>query len=285
MNINYFNSPAHIRAQCDKIEKFVHRRINQQKIHEMNTFLFNTYYRRKPINMRDDVFLEKLSIKSIYDVIEKVIEEERRKGRPIHLNEPIKSSMKKPTNAIGVNGEQVNMSYQRLPQLQTNNTPVQATNYQSMINELNLVNERPNEEEIMKQIKETNWLNPRKARDNNNQNTQPLQTPIQPQVSVQQIPPQIPQQQINPQPIQYQQINPQIPQQINQQIPQQINPIPQINQQTNQQNQSNDFQSAQSSEGFNLTEDFGGLLSGISSEERAKFENNNQPVSSQSYHF
>ena len=83
MDINYFNSEDHINKQCFKIEHLMHRRINKQKIKEMNTYLFNRYYRLKPNNISDRLFLERLSIKSIYDVCDKVIEEERLKGRPI----------------------------------------------------------------------------------------------------------------------------------------------------------------------------------------------------------
>ena len=265
MDINYFNSEDHINKQCFKIEHLMHRRINKQKIKEMNIYLFNRYYRLKPNNISDRLFLERLSIKSIYDVCDKVIEEERLKGRPIKriyqneqrinqnpLTNPQPKVMQNNTNqAIGVNGEQINMQFNRIPQLQQNNPPVQPGNYQSMLRELNASSERPNEEEIMSQIKEPkDWQNPRKARDRNGQNTEQLQTPINPQTL-----------------------------QPNQQPPQMINNSQmmnnsQINNQSN--NQLNPVLSE--GEGFDMNGNFGGMLEGISKEEMDKFNNANGKV-------
>lgn len=265
MDINYFNSEDHINKQCFKIEHLMHRRINKQKIKEMNIYLFNRYYRLKPNNISDRLFLERLSIKSIYDVCDKVIEEERLKGRPIKriyqndqrinqnpLTNPQPKVMQNNTNqAIGVNGEQINMQFNRIPQLQQNNPPVQPGNYQSMLRELNASSERPNEEEIMSQIKEPkDWQNPRKARDRNGQNTEQLQTPINPQTL---------------------QPNQQPPQMINNN---QMMNNSQINNQSN--NQLNPVLSE--GEGFDMNGNFGGMLEGISKEEMDKFNNANGKV-------
>lgn len=265
MDINYFNSEDHINKQCFKIEHLMHRRINKQKIKEMNTYLFNRYYRLKPNNISDRLFLERLSIKSIYDVCDKVIEEERLKGRPIKriyqneqrinqnpLTNPQPKVMQNNTNqAIGVNGEQINMQFNRIPQLQQNNPPVQPGNYQSMLRELNASSERPNEEEIMSQIKEPkDWQNPRKARDRNGQNTEQLQTPINPQTL---------------------QPNQQPPQMMNNN---QMMNNSQINNQSN--NQLNPVLSE--GEGFDMNGNFGGMLEGISKEEMDKFNNANGKV-------
>lgn len=267
MDINYFNSEDHINKQCFKIEHLMHRRINKQKIKEMNIYLFNRYYRLKPNNISDRLFLERLSIKSIYDVCDKVIEEERLKGRPIkriYQNEqrinqnPLTNPQPKvmqnnnqANQAIGVNGEQINMQFNRIPQLQQNNPPVQPGNYQSMLRELNASSERPNEEEIMSQIKEPkDWQNPRKARDRNGQNTEQLQTPINPQTL---------------------QPNQQPPQMINNN---QMMNNSQINNQSN--NQLNPVLSE--GEGFDMNGNFGGMLEGISKEEMDKFNNANGKV-------
>lgn len=265
MDINYFNSEDHINKQCFKIEHLMHRRINKQKIKEMNIYLFNRYYRLKPNNISDRLFLEQLSIKSIYDVCDKVIEEERLKGRPIKriyqneqrinqnpLTNPQPKVMQNNTNqAIGVNGEQINMQFNRIPQLQQNNPPVQPGNYQSMLRELNASSERPNEEEIMSQIKEPkDWQNPRKARDRNGQNTEQLQTPINPQTL---------------------QPNQQPPQMMNNN---QMMNNSQINNQSN--NQLNPVLSE--GEGFDMNGNFGGMLEGISKEEMDKFNNANGKV-------
>lgn len=264
MDINYFNSEDHINKQCFKIEHLMHRRINKQKIKEMNIYLFNRYYRLKPNNISDRLFLERLSIKSIYDVCDKVIEEERLKGRPIkriyqnnqQVNNPLTNPqpkvMQNNTNqAIGVNGEQINMQFNRIPQLQQNNPPVQPGNYQSMLRELNASSERPNEEEIMSQIKEPkDWQNPRKARDRNGQNTEQLQTPINPQTL---------------------QPNQQPPQMMNNN---QMMNNSQINNQSN--NQLNPVLSE--GEGFDMNGNFGGMLEGISKEEMDKFNNANGKV-------
>ena len=265
MDINYFNSEDHINKQCFKIEHLMHRRINKQKIKEMNIYLFNRYYRLKPNNISDRLFLERLSIKSIYDVCDKVIEEERLKGRPIKriyqndqrinqnpLTNPQPKVMQNNTNqAIGVNGEQINMQFNRIPQLQQNNPPVQPGNYQSMLRELNASSERPNEEEIMSQIKEPkDWQNPRKARDRNGQNTEQLQTPINPQTL---------------------QPNQQPPQMMNNN---QMMNNSQINNQSN--NQLNPVLSE--GEGFDMNGNFGGMLEGISKEEMDKFNNANGKV-------
>ena len=265
MDINYFNSEDHINKQCFKIEHLMHRRINKQKIKEMNIYLFNRYYRLKPNNISDRLFLERLSIKSIYDVCDKVIEEERLKGRPIkriYQNEQRinQNSLTNPqpkvmqnnnTNqAIGVNGEQINMQFNRIPQLQQNNPPVQPGNYQSMLRELNASSERPNEEEIMSQIKEPkDWQNPRKARDRNGQNTEQLQTPINPQTL-----------QPNQQPPQMMNNNQMINNQINNQSNNQLNPV------------------LSEGEGFDMNGNFGGMLEGISKEEMDKFNNANGKV-------
>ena len=268
MDINYFNSEDHINKQCFKIEHLMHRRINKQKIKEMNIYLFNRYYRLKPNNISDRLFLERLSIKSIYDVCDKVIEEERLKGRPIkriyqnnqQVNNPLTNPqpkvMQNNTNqAIGVNGEQINMQFNRIPQLQQNNPPVQPGNYQSMLRELNASSERPNEEEIMSQIKEPkDWQNPRKARDRNGQNTEQLQTPINPQtLQPNQQPPQM---MNNNQMINNQVIN----NQINNQSNNQLNPV------------------LSEGEGFDMNGNFGGMLEGISKEEMDKFNNANGKV-------
>lgn len=267
MDINYFNSEDHINKQCFKIEHLMHRRINKQKIKEMNIYLFNRYYRLKPNNISDRLFLERLSIKSIYDVCDKVIEEERLKGRPIkriYQNEqrinqnPLTNPQPKvmqnnnqANQAIGVNGEQINMQFNRIPQLQQNNPPVQPGNYQSMLRELNASSERPNEEEIMSQIKEPkDWQNPRKARDRNGQNTEQLQTPINPQTL---------------------QPNQQPPQMINNN---QMMNNSQINNQSN--NQLNPVLSE--GEGFDMNGNFGGMLEGISKEEMDKFNNANGKI-------
>lgn len=267
MDINYFNSEDHINKQCFKIEHLMHRRINKQKIKEMNIYLFNRYYRLKPNNISDRLFLERLSIKSIYDVCDKVIEEERLKGRPIkriYQNEqrinqnPLTNPQPKvmqnnnqANQAIGVNGEQINMQFNRIPQLQQNNPPVQPGNYQSMLRELNASSERPNEEEIMSQIKEPkDWQNPRKARDRNGQNTEQLQTPINPQTL---------------------QPNQQPPQMMNNN---QMMNNSQINNQSN--NQLNPVLSE--GEGFDMNGNFGGMLEGISKEEMDKFNNANGKV-------
>lgn len=268
MDINYFNSEDHINKQCFKIEHLMHRRINKQKIKEMNIYLFNRYYRLKPNNISDRLFLERLSIKSIYDVCDKVIEEERLKGRPIkriyqnnqQINNPLTNPQPKimqnntnqTTQAIGVNGEQINMQFNRIPQLQQNNPPVQPGNYQSMLRELNASSERPNEEEIMSQIKEPkDWQNPRKARDRNGQNTEQLQTPINPQtLQPNQQPPINNDQMIN----NNQMIND------NQMINNQLNPI------------------LSEGEGFDMNGNFGGMLEGISKEEMDKFNNANGKV-------
>lgn len=264
MDINYFNSEDHINKQCFKIEHLMHRRINKQKIKEMNIYLFNRYYRLKPNNISDRLFLERLSIKSIYDVCDKVIEEERLKGRPIKriyqndqrinqnpLTNPQPKVMQNNTNqAIGVNGEQINMQFNRIPQLQQNNPPVQPGNYQSMLRELNASSERPNEEEIMSQIKEPkDWQNPRKARDRNGQNTEQLQTPINPQTL-----------QPNQQPPQMMNNNQMINNQINNQSNNQLNPV------------------LSEGEGFDMNGNFGGMLEGISKEEMDKFNNANGKV-------
>ena len=271
MDINYFNSEDHINKQCFKIEHLMHRRINKQKIKEMNIYLFNRYYRLKPNNISDRLFLERLSIKSIYDVCDKVIEEERLKGRPIKriyqneqrinqnpLTNPQPKVMQNNTNqAIGVNGEQINMQFNRIPQLQQNNPPVQPGNYQSMLRELNASSERPNEEEIMSQIKEPkDWQNPRKARDRNGQNTEQLQTPINPQTL-----------QPNQQPPQMMNNN----QMMNNSQMMNNN---QINNQSN--NQLNPVLSE--GEGFDMNGNFGGMLEGISKEEMDKFNNANGKV-------
>lgn len=281
MDINYFNSEEHINKQCFKIEHLMHRRINKQKIKEMNIYLFNRYYRMKPNNISDRLFLERLSIKSIYDVCDKVIEEERLKGRPIKRiyypnNQPINQSNNQPINpltnpqpkvmqnntnqasqAIGVNGEQINMQFNRIPQLQQNNSPVQPGNYQSMLRELNASSERPNEEEIMNQIKEPkDWQNPRKARDRNGQNTEQLQTPINPQtLQPNQQPPQINNDQMisNNQMINNNQM-------LNNQANNQLNPV------------------LSEGEGFDMNGNFGGMLEGISKEEMDKFNNANGKV-------
>lgn len=267
MDINYFNSEDHINKQCFKIEHLMHRRINKQKIKEMNIYLFNRYYRLKPNNISDRLFLERLSIKSIYDVCDKVIEEERLKGRPIKriyqndqrinqnpLTNPqpkVMQNNNQANQAIGVNGEQINMQFNRIPQLQQNNPPVQPGNYQSMLRELNASSERPNEEEIMSQIKEPkDWQNPRKARDRNGQNTEQLQTPINPQTL---------------------QPNQQPPQMINNN---QMMNNSQINNQSN--NQLNPVLSE--GEGFDMNGNFGGMLEGISKEEMDKFNNANGKV-------
>lgn len=266
MDINYFNSEDHINKQCFKIEHLMHRRINKQKIKEMNIYLFNRYYRLKPNNISDRLFLERLSIKSIYDVCDKVIEEERLKGRPIkriyqneqRINNPLTNPQpkvmqnnNKANKAIGVNGEQINMHFNRIPQLQQNNPPVQPGNYQSMLRELNASSERPNEEEIMSQIKEPkDWQNPRKARDRNGQNTEQLQTPINPQTL---------------------QPNQQPPQMMNNN---QMMNNSQINNQSN--NQLNPVLSE--GEGFDMNGNFGGMLEGISKEEMDKFNNANGKV-------
>ena len=266
MDINYFNSEDHINKQCFKIEHLMHRRINKQKIKEMNIYLFNRYYRLKPNNISDRLFLERLSIKSIYDVCDKVIEEERLKGRPIkriYQNEqrinqnPLTNPQPKvmqnnnTNQAIGVNGEQINMQFNRIPQLQQNNPPVQPGNYQSMLRELNASSERPNEEEIMSQIKEPkDWQNPRKARDRNGQNTEQLQTPINPQTL-----------QPNQQPPQMMNNNQMINNsQINNQSNNQLNPV------------------LSEGEGFDMNGNFGGMLEGISKEEMDKFNNANGKV-------
>lgn len=264
MDINYFNSEDHINKQCFKIEHLMHRRINKQKIKEMNIYLFNRYYRLKPNNISDRLFLERLSIKSIYDVCDKVIEEERLKGRPIKriyqneqrinqnpLTNPQPKVMQNNTNqAIGVNGEQINMQFNRIPQLQQNNPPVQPGNYQSMLRELNASSERPNEEEIMSQIKEPkDWQNPRKARDRNGQNTEQLQTPINPQTL-----------QPNQQPPQMMNNNQMTNNQINNQSNNQLNPV------------------LSEGEGFDMNGNFGGMLEGISKEEMDKFNNANGKV-------
>ena len=269
MDINYFNSEDHINKQCFKIEHLMHRRINKQKIKEMNIYLFNRYYRLKPNNISDRLFLERLSIKSIYDVCDKVIEEERLKGRPIKriyqneqrinqnpLTNPQPKVMQNNTNqAIGVNGEQINMQFNRIPQLQQNNPPVQPGNYQSMLRELNASSERPNEEEIMSQIKEPkDWQNPRKARDRNGQNAEQLQTPINPQtLQPNQQPPQM---MNNNQMMNNSQIN----NQSNNQLNNQLNPA------------------LSEGEGFDMNGNFGGLLEGISKEEMDKFNNANGKV-------
>ena len=264
MDINYFNSEDHINKQCFKIEHLMHRRINKQKIKEMNIYLFNRYYRLKPNNISDRLFLERLSIKSIYDVCDKVIEEERLKGRPIKriyqneqrinqnpLTNPQPKVMQNNTNqAIGVNGEQINMQFNRIPQLQQNNPPVQPGNYQSMLRELNASSERPNEEEIMSQIKEPkDWQNPRKARDRNGQNTEQLQTPINPQTL-----------QPNQQPPQMMNNNQMKNNQINNQSNNQLNPV------------------LSEGEGVDMNGNFGGMLEGISKEEMDKFNNANGKV-------
>ena len=250
MDINYYNSIEHITNQCHKIESIVHKRINPIKVKELNTSLFNYYYKQKPKNIPDNVFLNKLSTKTIYDICDKVIKEEKRKA----TNKPIKSSLKNKQNTntannksnntqlgIGVNGEEINMKFQRLPQLQDHKPIIQATNYQSMIKDLGIIDERPNEADIMSHIKEdkNKWLNTRKAKDYSNSlanNTQyqqdlmnkpiyqqpfqqpvrqqPLQQPLQHQVINQP-------QQISTQPQQYQQIPPQ-QYQLQQQLPQQI---------------------------------------------------------------
>lgn len=270
MDINYFNSEDHINKQCFKIEHLMHRRINKQKIKEMNIYLFNRYYRLKPNNISDRLFLERLSIKSIYDVCDKVIEEERLKGRPIkriyqneqRINNPLTNPQpkvmqnnNKANKAIGVNGEQINMQFNRIPQLQQNNPPVQPGNYQSMLRELNASSERPNEEEIMSQIKEPkDWQNPRKARDRNGQNTEQLQTPINPQtLQPNQQPPQM---MNNNQMINNQVMN----NQINNQSNNQLNPV------------------LSEGEGFDMNGNFGGMLEGISKEEMDKFNNANGKV-------
>ena len=267
MDINYFNSEDHINKQCFKIEHLMHRRINKQKIKEMNIYLFNRYYRLKHNNISDRLFFFFFSIKSIYDVCDKVIEEERLKGRPIkriYQNEqrinqnPLTNPQPKvmqnnnqANQAIGVNGEQINMQFNRIPQLQQNNPPVQPGNYQSMLRELNASSERPNEEEIMSQIKEPkDWQNPRKARDRNGQNTEQLQTPINPQTL---------------------QPNQQPPQMMNNN---QMMNNSQINNQSN--NQLNPVLSE--GEGFDMNGNFGGMLEGISKEEMDKFNNANGKV-------
>lgn len=274
MDINYFNSEDHINKQCFKIEHLMHRRINKQKIKEMNTYLFNRYYRLKPNNISDRLFLERLSIKSIYDVCDKVIEEERLKGRPIKriyqneqrinqnpLTNPQPKVMQNNTNqAIGVNGEQINMQFNRIPQLQQNNPPVQPGNYQSMLRELNASSERPNEEEIMSQIKEPkDWQNPRKARDRNGQNAEQLQTPINPQTL---------------------QPNQQPPQTINnnQMMNNQVMNNQMINNQINNQSNNQLNPALSEGEGFDMNGNFGGLLEGISKEEMDKFNNANGKV-------
>src|SRR5574344_279158 len=168
MDINYFNSEDHINKQCFKIEHLMHRRINKQKIKEMNTYLFNRYYRLKPNNISDRLFLERLRgrpIKRIYQ------NDQRINQNPLTNPQPkVMQNNNQANQAIGVNGEQINMQFNRIPQLQQNNPPVQPGNYQSMLRELNASSERPNEEEIMSQIKEPkDWQNPRKARDRNGQ--------------------------------------------------------------------------------------------------------------------
>ena len=247
MDINYYNSIEHITNQCHKIESIVHKRINPIKVKELNTLLFNYYYKQKPKNIPDNVFLNKLSTKTIYDICDKVIKEEKRKA----TNKPIKSSLKNKQNTntannksnntqlgIGVNGEEINMKFQRLPQLQDHKPIIQATNYQSMIKDLGIIDERPNEADIMSHIKEdkNKWLNTRKAKDYSNSlanNTQyqqdlmnkpiyqqPFQQPVRQQTIQQPLQHQVinQPQQISNQPQQYQQIPPQ-QYQIQQQLP------------------------------------------------------------------
>lgn len=251
MDINYYNSIEHITNQCHKIESIVHKRINPIKVKELNTLLFNYYYKQKPKNISDNIFLNKLSTKTIYDICDKVIKEEKRKA----TNKPIKSSLKNKQNTnaannksnntqlgIGVNGEEINMKFQRLPQLQDHKPIIQATNYQSMIKDLGIIDERPNEADIMSHIKEdkNKWLNTRKAKDYSNSlanNTQyqqdlmnkpiyqqPFQQPVRQQTIQQPLQHQVinQPQQISTQPQQYQQIPPQqyqLPQQLPQQLP------------------------------------------------------------------
>lgn len=262
MNIDYFNSDNHVYEQCKKIENLTNRRINIQKIKEMNVALFNRYYRRKPREMSDEMFLNRLSIKSIYDVCEKVIEEEKRKGRPVRIqqkqsypqsiqqNQMIQSTQQQPIQStpqqqiqprqqtqqvINTNGETVKMEYQRFPQLQTNNQRVEAVNYQSMLEQSGVKIEKPNEQEVMNMIKEntSDWLNPRKSR------TEPKEQ--------------------------------QFPQQFNQQQSQQSLQQPQ-----------QELSAPNDTEFTSLDNQFGKLLSGISEEEKAKFNNNN-PINSMTY--
>lgn len=279
MNIDYFNSDNHVYEQCKKIENLTNRRINIQKIKEMNAMLFNRYYRRKPINMSDSVFLDKLSIKSVYDVCEKVIEEEKRKGRPVKIqpsivNKPfqhptpgVMQQQNKQQKVINTNGETVDMQYQRLPQLQTNNTRVQATNYQSVLKESGVNIERPNEEEVMSLLKEksSDWLNPRKSRSEPKEQQMPMQQDNQMQSqSMSQQP-----SQMQPQMSQNQQSNQNIMQQQLQS---------QQTQHQMQQSQPNELSAPNDNEFNNQSfndDQFGGLLSGISEEEKAKFNNNN----------
>lgn len=260
MNIDYFNSDNHVYEQCKKVENLTNRRINIQKIKEMNAMLFNRYYRRKPINMSDSVFLDKLSIKSVYDVCEKVIEEEKRKGRPVKIqssivNKPfqhptpgVMQQQNKQQKGVNANGETVDMQYQRLPQLQTNNTRVQATNYQSVLKESGVNIKRPNEEEVMSLLKEksSDWLNPRKSRSEPREQQMPMQQDNQMQS---QQPSQM-QQQLQSQQTQHQ---------IQQSQPNELS-APNDNEFNNQ--SLNDVQ-------------FGDLLRDISDEEKAKFNNNN----------
>lgn len=243
--MNYFNSDNHVRQQCAKIERMMNRKINPIKVKEMNNYLLSIYYPIKPKNISDEVFLRKLSIKSIYDVCEKVIEEQKRKGKPI--KSILVNNQRNTTQGIGVNGEKINMSYQRAPMLNQNKEPLQNINYQSMLKELNVQDvNKPDETEIMKHIKEnqSSWQNTGKNKDNN------LQTPMQPQTPPQSQPPQQNQQ-------------------------------PQINQQ-----QNNNFAPASNGDdlnSFNNLFNSGSLLDGISEADKEKFNNASGPVQAPVY--
>lgn len=262
--MNYYNSDNHIRQQCAKIERMMNRKINPIKVKEMNNYLLTKYYPMKPAQMRDDVFLRKLSIKSIYDVCEKVIEEEKRKGRPIK-GILMNNQQTKQTQGIGTNGERINMTYQRAPILNQNKMPLQPVNYQSMLKDLNVQNvEKPDETEIMTHIKENQntWQNTGKNKDNSIQ--QPLQ---QTQQQYNQQPPQQNSQQIQQQP------------QISQQQ------ISQQNQQQNQQQTQETFAPMNGGDLNSIDSVFGSgsLLDGISEADKQKFQNAGGPIQTPEY--
>lgn len=273
--MDYFNSDNHVKQQCAKIERMMNRKINPIKVKEMNNYLLSRYYPLKPKQMRDDIFLKKLSIKSIYDVCERVIDEEKRKGRPIKGILVNNQNKGQSHQGIGTNGEKINMTYQRAPILNQNKIPLQPVNYQSMLKDLNVQNiDKPDETEIMKHIKENqnSWQNTGKNKDNTIQ--QPLQqTQQQYQNQLNQQPPTQPQQyQQLPQQSTQQQIQQPIQQQLpQQQMTQPDNLMPASN---GSNNDLNSFDSLFSS---------GSLLDGISEADKQKFQNAGGPIQTPEY--
>lgn len=232
-SIDYFNSKQHIINQSKKLLSLINKPLNEDNmsitidaLKKNNIELFNMYYRKKPRNMNDSIFLNKLSIKSIYDTA------------PI-VNQKFKNI--DPYNHSMHNNYNVNNNYSkdtfRTGELQQRQEPVQPISYSQVVNNtLGQPEERPNEAYIMsiiqedpknQYVKNSRQLqnNNQQQINNNNNNNQPYNN-NNIQYNNQQFnqsynnPPQYNQQQIN----NYNQSNQQIPQQLPQQMQQQTLP-------------------------------------------------------------